>query len=102
MRHQRLVRDCPQFTSENWRQANASKILKSTMSNIGSLKDIRAPADSAGQISLFSAEISRCIRDIVTFIQFHDITRQQFEYSLSAFSKMAEMLESVSEEDPSP
>ncbi|MFZ2198141.1 MAG: methyl-accepting chemotaxis protein, partial [Thermodesulfovibrionales bacterium] len=81
-------------------QTKASKILKSTMSNIGSLKDkYGLSADSAAQISLFSAEISQCIREIVTFIQFHDITRQQFECSLSAFSKMAEMLESVSEED---
>lgn len=81
-------------------QIKATKIIKSTMSNIVSLKEkYGRSADSAGQISLCSAEITQCIRKIVTFIQFHDVTRQQFEGSLSAFRKMVDMLENVSEED---
>ena len=81
-------------------QNKASQIHRSTISNIGSLKEkYDRSAGSAGQISLCSDEISQCIREIVTFIQFHDITRQQFEGSLSAFSKMVEMLENLSGED---
>jgi methyl-accepting chemotaxis protein len=81
-------------------QTKATKIINSTMSNIGSLKEkYGRSAGSADQISSCSDEISQCIREIVTFIQFHDITRQQFESSLTAFNKMAAMLENISEED---
>ena len=81
-------------------QTKAEKIINSTMSNIGSLKEkYGRSAGSAGRISLCSDEISQCIREIVTFIQFHDITRQQFEHSLTAFSRMAQILENASEED---
>jgi methyl-accepting chemotaxis protein len=81
----------------------AAKIFRSTMSDIGSLKEkYSRSASSALEISSCSGEISQCIREIVTFIQFHDITRQQFELSRKAFVEMAVVLEGSSGEDALP
>jgi methyl-accepting chemotaxis protein len=81
-------------------QRKGAKILRSTTSNITSLNDkYRLSARAAEKISSCSDEISQCIREIVTFIQFHDIMRQQFEGSRSFFNRMIEDLETETAED---
>jgi methyl-accepting chemotaxis protein len=75
-------------------QKKAAKILRSTTSNIASLNEkYGLSAKAAEKISSCSDEISQCIREIVTFIQFHDIMRQRFESSRSFFNRMVEDLE---------
>lgn len=81
-------------------QKKAARIYKSTRTNIAFLNEkYDLSAGSAAGISACSSEISQCIREIVTFIQFHDIMRQQFESSLDVFRKMTVTLEKASEED---
>lgn len=81
-------------------QKKAARIYKSTRTNIDFLNEkYGLSAASAAGISVCAAEISKCIREIVTFIQFHDITRQQFESSLNVFRKMSGSLEKAVEED---
>ncbi len=81
-------------------QKKAAKILRSTTSNITSLNEkYGLSARAAEKISSCSDEISQCIREIVTFIQFHDIMRQRFEGSRSFFNGMIEDLEAEAAED---
>ena len=84
-------------------QKKTAKILRSTTSNIASLNEKYGLSTKAAEkISSCSDEISRCIREIVTFIQFHDIMRQRFEGSQSFFGRMIEELETEAAEDGLP
>jgi methyl-accepting chemotaxis protein len=71
-------------------QKKAINIFRPTISNIALLSEkYGLSAVTAKKISSASEEISQCILEIVTFIQFHDIMRQRFEKSMIAFNAMA-------------
>lgn len=73
----------------------AQTIMRSTVSSIHSLNEkYSLSADTARAISKFASQIYQGIGAIVTSLQFHDITRQQFEGSKSAFEKMIEKIRS--------
>ena len=75
-------------------QKKAAKILRSSTSNIASLNEKYGLSSGAAEkISSCSDELSQCIREIVTFIQFHDIMRQRFEGSRSFFNSLLEELD---------
>ena len=68
------------------RQADAAMVIDATVSSISSLTErYRLSSEAVGGIATTSAEISKDIFTIVTSLQFHDITRQQFEAATGAF-----------------
>jgi methyl-accepting chemotaxis protein len=76
------------------RRNKAETMMKTTSAGIGLLSERYAlAAETAGRIPDVSAEISRGIDNVVTSLQFHDITRQQFEESKTAFTTMVETLD---------
>jgi methyl-accepting chemotaxis protein len=63
-------------------QIETSAVIETTIASISSLTEkYRLSAGVANGISSTSDEMSKSIWDIVTSVQFHDITRQQFEHS---------------------
>lgn len=77
------------YTLESSRQKKVEIVLKKTMSSIVTLnRKYAAAATAAREISDGSEQISNSIGTVVTSLQIHDITRQQFESSKEAFNKV--------------
>lgn len=74
-------------------QVRAATILKDTMSGLQVLnRRYRSSADATQAVSEGSIRISDSISNVVTSLQFHDITRQQFEISRKAFDDISAKL----------
>ena len=73
------------------RHAQAFLILNNTMSNLNSLTERHElSAKCAGDVSNRYAAVSRSIGEIVTSLQFHDITRQRIEHARDALLAVAD------------
>jgi hypothetical protein len=79
-------------TLEAEQRIKAAAVIKSTTASIRYLEEkYGLSASVAHEISAGSEEISRSIGNIVTSLQFHDITRQLFEHSKTVFDKMLDI-----------
>jgi methyl-accepting chemotaxis protein len=75
---------------EKDQESQAAQILSSTGSTLGKFEEkYNECSVKAAEISQNSSDLSKNIGDIVTAIQFHDITRQQMEHVNEAVSDAA-------------
>ncbi|MGE5458688.1 MAG: methyl-accepting chemotaxis protein, partial [Methanococcaceae archaeon] len=78
---------------ENKQRQQAAKILDETRAGLRSLTGkYESSAAKTQAIAANSESISRSIGEVVTSIQFHDITRQQMEHVKEAFENLEEKI----------
>jgi len=76
-------------TTEEHQYADAQKILSSVGTNLQILSDLNTTCSATGnQVGLISEQIASDIGAVVASMQFHDITRQQFEHVIEALEKL--------------
>lgn len=74
-------------------RGSARQILDNTRVSLATLTDIHARCSEAvGTVTSSSAETSESIAEVVTSLQFHDITRQQIEHVKEAFDELTPVL----------
>jgi len=77
-------------------QQHSGSILQYTTDTISDLeKSYSHCSGKVTQISESSEEVSRSIKELVTSIQFHDITRQQMEHVKEVFIEQAVLIEAA-------
>lgn len=72
---------------------NVRQILDRTRQNLATLAEIHGRcSDAVGIVTASSAETAESIAEVVTSLQFHDITRQQIEHVKEALDDLAPIL----------
>jgi hypothetical protein len=82
---------------ESRRHGHARALLEKTMDHISSLTDrYKRSSVTAAQSSRRYEEISKSIGEVVSSIQFHDITRQKIEHVSETIEQLADRIEAAS------
>lgn len=79
--------------TEAQQRGNVRQILDRTRQNLATLAAIHGRcSDAVGIVTASSAETAESIAEVVTSLQFHDITRQQIEHVKEALDDLAPIL----------